>query len=65
MAKTQHGGARPGAGRPKRTDGRVSLAFKIAVTPQEAELIRDWTNPDKRREILLAYLNEQQQQEKL
>lgn len=65
MTKHTHGGKRPGAGRPKRTDGRISIAFKIAVTPEEAALIRDWTEPDNRRKILLAHLNERQRQDQL
>jgi len=47
------GGAREGAGRPPRTDGRNSRLVRVALTDAEYELLIDATDPDDRRKRLM------------
>ena len=60
MIKHTHGGRREGEGRPKRTDGRITMAYKVAVTPEEAKAIREQTTPDERRKAILTYIESKQ-----
>jgi hypothetical protein len=48
----QHGGKRPGAGRPRKTNPKTSV-FSCAVTAEELEILRRTNASEWAREVLL------------
>jgi hypothetical protein len=57
------GGKRKGAGRKPREDGRFLRMCRIAATVLEWISINKWTTPETRREIILAWIREQEARE--